>query len=95
MKNAISLLKTSCKHFHNKLLMEKLTVVPTVVNHPEIDNLRGSSFNNMYKITSDNKLCQFSKLRHHILVAKNELIKNSWNFRLCNFIAHFAMNLIL
>ena len=76
MKNAISLLKTSCKHFH-KLLMEKLTVVRTVVNHPEIDNLRGSSFKNMYKITSDNKLCQFSKLRYHILVAKNELIKNS------------------
>ena len=59
MKNAISLLKTSCKHFY-KLLMEKLTVVPTVVNHPEIDNLKGSSFNNIYKITSDNKLCQFS-----------------------------------
>ena len=75
---SINFEKFHCKQFYN-LLMEKQTSVPTAVkswgrNHPNIANWWESAIRNMYQITCDNKLRQFScKLLHCILVTNKEL----------------------
>ena len=74
--------------------MKNQTSVPTAVrswgrNHPNIANRWESSIRNIYQITCDNKLRQFSfKLLHRILVTNKELnrfgIANDVNCVMCD-----------
>ena len=90
---SINLEKFRCKQFYN-LLMEKQTSVPAAVkswgrNYPNIANQWDSSIRNIYQITCDNKLRQFSfKLLHRILVTNKELdrfgIANDVNCVMCD-----------
>ena len=82
-----------CKHDY-ELFIESSACVPTAIsswgkNHPVIANSWESAVASTYKITSDNKLRQFSfKLLHRVLVTKNELkifgIANDEKCEMCN-----------
>ena len=76
------------------MLIESSACVPTAIsswgkNHPVIANSWESAVASTYKITSDNKLRQFSlKLLHRVLVTKKELkifgIANDEKCEMCN-----------
>ena len=89
-----------CKQYY-ELFIESSACVPTTIsswgkNHPVIANSWESAVASTYKITSDNKLRQFSfKLLHRVLVTKKELkifgIANDEKCEMCNkldFIEH-------
>ena len=77
-----------------ELIIESSACVPTAIsswgkNHPVIANSWESAVASTYKITSDNKLRQFSfKLLHRVLVTKKELkifgIANDEKCEICN-----------
>ena len=76
------------------MFIESSACVPTTIsswgkNHPVIANSWESAVASTYKITSDNKLRQFSfKLLHRVLVTKKELkifgIANDEKCEMCN-----------
>ena len=82
-----------CKQYY-ELFIESSACVPTAIsswgkNHPVIANSWESAVASTYKITSDNKLRQFSfKLLHRVLVTKKELkifgIANDEKCEMCN-----------